>query len=114
MIPQGTSLTNAAFFAAQVAAIDGAATCAQLSAADADAVASLEAEIATVTAVLAQLAPLVVVPTNIGEVITWITSTIAPIAISQANYTAQLAALTSSLSALNAAIAARKATLGCV
>ena len=43
MIPQGTSLTNPAFFSAQIAAVNGAATCDQLTAASADAVASLEA-----------------------------------------------------------------------
>ena len=114
MIPQGTSFTNPAFFTAQIAAIDGATTCAQLSTIDTDPVASLEAEIATVTAVLAQLSPLVIVPTDLPSVLTWLTNFIAPLVTSQASYTAQLALLTTNLSTLNAVITARKATLGCI
>jgi hypothetical protein len=113
MIPQGTSLTNPAFFSAQIAAVNGAATCDQLTAASADAVASLEAEIATVTSVLAQLSPLVITPGNLSEVITWVTSVISLIVTSQTSYTSQLATLTTNLTALNAAVAARAVALGC-
>lgn len=113
MIPQGTSLVNAAFFTASIAAVNGAQSCAQLTQSSSDAVASLEAEIATVTTQIALLSPLLALPTDLPSVLTWITNFVAPMALSHTNYTAQLVQLNAKLAALNVAVAARASALGC-
>ena len=113
MIPQGTSITNPSFFTASIAAVNGATTCEQLSAAAANALASLNAEITTVTAQLASLAPLVIAPANLAQALTWIANMIGPMIIAQATYTAQLTALTTNLANLTAAINAKHTALGC-
>jgi len=113
MIPQGTSLVNAAFFTASVDAVNAATSCAALNAASSDAVASLEAEITTVTAQISLLAPLIVSPTDLPSVLTWIGSVIAPMVTTHTNCIAQLAELNTRLTTLTAAIAAKSASLGC-
>jgi hypothetical protein len=113
VFPHGSALVNAPFFESSIAAVNGAVSCAQITAASTDAVASLQAEIATVTSQLALLGPLVVVPTNLPEVITWITNFIAPMVITQTNATAQIALLNAKLAALTAAIASKQSELGC-
>ena len=114
MIPQGTSPVNAAFFTASIDAVNGAASCAQLSEVAVDAVTSLTAELAVVTAQLTALAPLVSPPTDLPSVLAWISNFITPIARTETTCTTQVTELTAKLAALTAAVAARQSALGCV
>jgi hypothetical protein len=113
MNPQGSQITNAQQFAKQLEAVNACRDCAHLNPLAADATASLEAEIAVVTAQIALLAPLLIAPTNITSVLSWINSVIGFISVTSITYTAQLADLGGKLSALQAAVTAKKAALGC-
>jgi hypothetical protein len=112
--PQGSGLTNPAYFGAQLAAIEACTECPALKDLAVNAAASLTAEVATVEAQIALLAPLLIAPTDLPKVITWIGNFInGGLLVTWTNYTAMLTELNTKLSALNAAIAAKKAALGC-
>jgi len=113
MIPQGTAPVNSAFFTASIDSVNAATTCEQLSAIATHAVASLEAELSVVTSQLTALDSLIVAPTDLPSVLTWIGNFIAPIVRTQATCTTQVTELTAKLAALTAAIAAKRSTLGC-
>ncbi len=106
MQPQGASLVNAAYFeqlTADVNAIDG---CAALQALVNAAMGTLQAEVTAIEGQIASLLPLITLPTNLGQVISWIAAFATPLVKPYENYITQLAQTTAAIAQLTQAIEA--------
>ena len=106
MQPQGSSLVNAAYFeqlTADVNAIDG---CAALQAIVNAAMATLQAEVTAIETQIASLLPLITLPTNLGQVITWIANFATPLIKPYLNYIQQLEQTLAAIAQLTQAIEA--------
>jgi len=107
MQPQGTAPVNPSYIAnltARINGIQGTGACAELQAAVNEAAASINAGLAGIRAEIAHLESLIVMPTNLGGVITWITNFAQPYVQAYNTYVGQLATLLSEISALESAI----------
>lgn len=114
MIPQGSMLLNTTQMQASVSRINNCGTCADLQQAVNDAMNSLHATKAAITAQLALLTPLIVAPTDLGSVITWVNKMIATFHNPIINYTAQLTALATEVSTMISAISTKAGSFtGC-
>ena len=114
MQPQGTGVTNPAYFAdltAQINAIEGTDACAQVQALVDTAFASLQAQITAIKHLIDSLLPQTTVPSDLGSVIAWIKSFQAPILKAYNDAIAQLEAVQASIAALATAIANAAARL---
>lgn len=121
MVPQGSVLLNTQVFASLTARINAAQTCAELQAATTEALDSLIAIKAAITAQIALLAPilaLLTAPTNPTALITWvgnfITSFLTPYVVPHATYLIQLTDMAAQVTSLVSAITAKEAAFaGC-
>jgi hypothetical protein len=114
MQPQGTGVTNPAYFAAltaQINAIQGTDACDRVQALVNQAFASLQAQVTAVKHLIDALLPQTTVPTDLGSVIAWIKSFQAPILKAYNDAIAQLAAVEAAIAALATAIASAASRL---
>jgi hypothetical protein len=106
MQPQGTGVTNPAYFSAltaEINGIQGTGACEAIQALVTRAMASIQAEVTSIKAKINALLPQTAVPSDLGSVISWIKSFQAPII---AEYEAALAALNAVLSSITALVTA--------
>lgn len=110
MQPQG-QIFNQAYFDAIISRIEQATSCEDLQRASAEAYASVQAQSDAIASQLAALAPLQALlkpPTNLGSLITWVTSFITafltPYLKPLVVYAAQMAQLAAAVEALGSAI----------
>jgi hypothetical protein len=104
MLPARSGPLNPAYFADLTAQINSIDVCADLQAIVNIIMADIQAAIASIEAQIAALIPIIVIPTDLGEVISWIGSFIAPLIIAYETYVAQLAAMLAQVAALVSAI----------
>jgi hypothetical protein len=111
MQPQGSSILNAAFFAALTVQAQEIKTCAELQSMATTVMASIQAEKNAIEAQIAALTPilaLLTAPTSPTAAVTWITSFITGVLTPQykpyITYATQLTELASSISSLTSAI----------
>jgi hypothetical protein len=105
--PQGTGVTNPAYFSeltAQINGIQGTGACAAIQSLVTKAMASIQAAVTAIKDQLTALLPQIAVPTDLGSAISWIKSVQAPFLKAYDDATAQLTQILSSVSALVTAI----------
>ena len=111
MQPQGAALVNAAYFSNLTAEVNGIQTCAELQAFADLVMADFQAQITAIEAQIALLAPIIVIPTDLPSVITWITNFIAPQLRAYTAYAEQVTQTLSAIATLAAAIEAAAARI---
>jgi hypothetical protein len=116
MNPQGSTIYNAAYFAALTSQVSKATSCSQLQALVTPAFASINAQLAALAAQVALLEAMLALltpPTSPTAAVTWIETFISayltPQLVAAATYTAQLTALTAAVASLTAAITSKAA-----
>lgn len=107
MNPQGSSLINVDQYTAMSERVDNIASCKELQEVSDETISSLNAETEAIIAQLEKanaLAALLTPPTDLGEVIDWITgiitNVIGPLAIPATTYSAQVIARTAAIADL--------------
>jgi hypothetical protein len=107
-------MINIQYYSDAIAAISACQTCTDVDRIGNAAVSGAQMIVTKMNASLSALAPLLTPPgASFGSIITWITNYIGFIQGPYTEMVSEVTDLTSQISALNAAIAARKAELGC-
>jgi hypothetical protein len=104
MQPQGTALINAQYFTDLTNQINAINICADLQELVDDAIASIQANIDSIKEQVDQLEALLLIPTNLSQVITWITNFQAQLLLPYTNYVTQLAETATAIANLVTAI----------
>ena len=111
MQPQGTSVFNAAYLQNITLQIQGIANnintidpCAQIQAIVDEVMAEAQVEINAIESQISSLNVLITLPTNLGEVITWIGKFMAPNVQAVLNYISQLEQMVAAIAKLVAAV----------
>jgi hypothetical protein len=117
MQPQGTGVTNPAYFSeltAQINGIQGGGACAAIQEIVTQAMKSIQGVVDAIKQKIEALLPLTSVPSDLGSVISWIKGMQAPFLKAYEDATAELAQVLSSVAALVTAIGEAAARLvGC-
>jgi hypothetical protein len=104
MQPQGLALVNTAYFTALTDQVNSINVCSELQEFANDVMATLNANIDALQEQVIQLEALLVVPTNLSSVISWITAFQAQLILPYTNYATQLAETISAINNLVTAI----------
>jgi hypothetical protein len=105
---------NTAYFANIIEIINASNSCSDVAAALAQATTAVSTLQTAITTQLALLAPLIVAPTNLAELVTWASAMVETYVGPNATLLAQQTIIAAQLSDIAAAAAARSSTLGCM
>jgi hypothetical protein len=106
------ALVNTAYFTSLTASVNACRTCQDLQKLVTQAFGSINPVISSIAVQEALLAPLLIAPSDLPGVITWITNYITLLSGPYANLAIQLTELTAQVTSLTAAITAKAGELG--